>query len=97
MEWTTHLNSAHSAAAWELNAPYTKMLHSYQSAAGRIQDRISELKNIRKAIQLCKCASTASSNEQKILDERIRLLYREYVELAESIRQIRIYAMREAQ
>jgi len=90
MEQNTH-------EAWVQTKPYTAMLRSYEQAAEKLRLRRAALTVLLRAASEQKQGTAASARKQKELEERIELLRTEYYELAEVMREVRIYAEQEVQ
>ncbi len=78
---------------WVRSAPYTQMLRHYERAVLRVQRRREELKAELQSLH--KAGTAESANRQRALEKRIELLYEEYIDLIDAIREIRIYAAKE--
>ena len=78
---------------WINKAPYTQMLRHYERAVLRVQRRREELKAELQSLH--KAGTAESANRQRALEKRIELLYEEYIDLIDAIREIRIYAAKE--
>ncbi len=80
---------------WERTAPYTHMLRHYERAIQRVQRRREELKAELLTLRHNKPGTLESARKQNLLEKRIELLYEEYIDLSDAIREIRIYAAKE--
>lgn len=80
---------------WEQNAPYTKMLLHYERAVRRLKQRREDLKAELHTLRSSKQGTLASARAQTLLEKRIELLYEEYTDLTDAMREIRIYAAKE--
>ena len=80
---------------WERQAPYTRMLRCYERAVQRLSIRRAELKAELLAMKQQKRGTLDSARQQAALEKRIDLLYEEYLDLTDAMREIRIYAAKE--
>ncbi len=80
---------------WERRTPYTAMLQCYARAVQRLSRRREELKEELRALKLHPAGTLESALRQKLLEKRIDLLYEEYLDLTDAMREIRIYAAKE--
>lgn len=80
---------------WARRAPYTAMLQCYARAVQRLSRRREELKEELRALKLHPAGTLESARRQKLLEKRIDLLYEEYLDLTDAMREIRIYAAKE--
>ena len=78
---------------WERTAPYTQMLRHYERAVQRVQRRREELR--AELLTMRHQGTLESARKQNLLEKRIELLYEEYIDLSDAIREIRIYAAKE--
>lgn len=84
-----------SERPWERRAPYTVMLQCYARAVQRLSRRREELKEELHAMKAHPARSAESARQQMLLEKRIDLLYEEYLDLTDAMREIRIYAAKE--
>jgi len=82
---------------WNKKSPYTAMLKSYQAAADRLRRRRRMLLAELNDLQQNKNCTADSAKKQKDLEGRIALLYTEYLEAADAMRAISVYAQKEAE
>lgn len=80
---------------WERTAPYTCMLRHYLRALQRVQNRREELRAELLTLRNSRQGTLESARRQALLEKRIELLYEEYIDLSDAIREIRIYAAKE--
>ena len=83
--------------AWVQHQPYTAMLRQYRAAADRLKQRLNDLRNELKTMQHTKKYTRESTNAQRMLERRMDLLRSEYYEITDCMREIGIYAAKEAQ
>ena len=90
-------NRQNMTKSWVQQAPYTQMLGQYRQSAEKLLCRLKLLQSELREMQMHKNGSAASALEQQKLEKRIMLLRTEYYEMTDCIREIGLYAEKEAQ